>query len=218
VLGFSFAGGLALAAAVEPELTRHLAYVVSVGGHHDLERVLKFFVSNQVQTPQGPKPMQAHEYGLVVLLYQRLEHFVPQEDLALMRSALREWLHEDRAKALALAAQRTTPDSERIFQLLLNQRLLELAPELDQIIVRERTELSALSPRGRLNRIPAPVYLLHGAGDSVIPASETSFAELELGSHEHAALISPLLEHVEVSKTAAIGHQLGLVRFMAELL
>jgi hypothetical protein len=63
-----------------------------------------------------------------------------------------------------------------------------------------------------------PVYLLHGSGDSVIPPSETEWASRELGSHDHRALVSPLLEHVEVSKTASVLHQVALVDFMAKML
>ena len=59
---------------------------------------------------------------------------------------------------------------------------------------------------------------MHGAGDSVIPASETEWAERELQGTEHVALVSPLLEHVEVSKPAGIADQLALVRFMSHLL
>ena len=56
VLGFSFAGGLSLVAAAEPELAGRVAYVVSVGGHHDLERVLRFLIRNKVETPAGLVP------------------------------------------------------------------------------------------------------------------------------------------------------------------
>jgi hypothetical protein len=63
-----------------------------------------------------------------------------------------------------------------------------------------------------------PVYLLHGSHDSVIPPSETDAAHLELGAAEHQALVSPLLEHVEVSKSAGLTDKLALVAFMAKIL
>ncbi len=74
---------------------------------------------------------------------------------------------------------------------------------------------SAASPYGALK---VPVYLLHGAHDSVIPPSETDAAGLELGAAEHVALVSPLLEHVEVSGTAGFEDELLLVSFMARWL
>src|SRR6185503_10913367 len=53
ILGFSFAGGLSLVAAADPALAGRVAYVVSVGGHHDLARVLRFLIRNEVETPRG---------------------------------------------------------------------------------------------------------------------------------------------------------------------
>src|SRR6187399_2090343 len=70
----------------------------------------------------------------------------------------------------------------------------------------------------KLGEMKVPVYLLHGAHDNVIPPSETDAAGLELGAARHIALVSPLIEHVEVSKSAGFGDQLALVSFMAQLL
>ena len=63
-----------------------------------------------------------------------------------------------------------------------------------------------------------PVYLLHGAHDNVIPPSETDAAGLELGDARHVALVSSLIEHVEVNKSAGLGDEFALVSFMAQLL
>jgi hypothetical protein len=52
----------------------------------------------------------------------------------------------------------------------------------------------------------------------VIPASETDAANLELAGTEHEALVSPLLEHVEVRKEAGLSDKLALVSFMAKVL
>jgi len=218
LLGFSFAGGLSLVAASEPELAGRVAYVTSVGGHHDLSRVLRFLVSDELETPQGIEHGQAHEYGLVVLVYSHLDRFVPEADRVKLGGALRAWLREDRPTALALAAERTTPEGERLFDRLVSGRLKELRPELERLIMEDSGELARLSPRGRLRRIGVPVYLLHGAADNVIPPSETRWAELELEGSEHEALVSPLLEHVELGHAAAVFERVSLVRFMAHML
>jgi len=53
LVGFSFAGGLALVAATKPEVQSRLGYVASIGGHHDLERVLGFLLHDEVASPTG---------------------------------------------------------------------------------------------------------------------------------------------------------------------
>jgi pimeloyl-ACP methyl ester carboxylesterase len=218
VLGFSFAGGLALVAASRPELDGRLAYVTSVGGHHDLRRVLGFLMTDEIQTRNGLVREKAHDYGLVVLVYQNLDTFVEPPDRFVMRESLRQWLRENRDQSLLSASRRTTASGERLYRLLEAQDLKQLRPELDRLLDAHASELAELSPRGRLGRVRAPVYLLHGSGDSVIPPSETEWASAELGDAPHQALVSPLLEHVEVSKSAAIGHQLALVDFMSRML
>ena len=84
--------------------------------------------------------------------------------------------------------------------------------------MRERgDELARLSPAGRL-AIGMPVYVVHGAGDSVIPPAETEWAARELGDAPHVALVTPLIEHVEVNGEAGIGDKLALLRFIANML
>jgi dienelactone hydrolase len=218
LIGFSFAGGLALVAASDPNVGQKLEFVTSVGGHHDLARVLGFLVRNRIETPEGTRFEKAHEYGLVVLLYGNLERFVPASDLPAMRAGVKAWLEEDRPRARRLAAARAAPESERLWTLLEAGKTQELAPEIEAALAGKEQELEALSPHGRLAKIGVPVYLLHGSHDSVIPPSETDWAARELGSEPHDALVSPLLEHVSVAGQAGWEEKLALVRFMARML
>jgi fermentation-respiration switch protein FrsA (DUF1100 family) len=135
-----------------------------------------------------------------------------------MREGFKHWLHEDQKTARAVAKARTTPEAERLWQLLEHQQLQTLAPELDRLLEAQQRELASLSAAGHLRALRVPVYLLHGTHDSVIPASETDSANLELQGAPHRALVSPLLEHVSVSERAGWGDKLALVTFMAQLL
>lgn len=218
LIGFSFAGGLSLVAVEDPATARLVSSVTSVGGHHDLRRVLHFLIHNEIQTPAGVVHLQAHDYGLVVLVYGNLEHFVPAQDLPAMRAGFKAWLHSDQKAAREAAKARTTPEAERLWQLLERGQLQSLAPELDALLQRQSAELAALSSAGHLKQLQVPVYLLHGSHDTVIPPSETDAANLELDGAEHQALVSPLLEHVEVSRTAGLVDKLALVAFMAKVL
>jgi dienelactone hydrolase len=218
IMGFSFAGGLGLVAAADPALAGHVAYVVSVGGHHDLERVLRFLIRDEVETPRGVEKKQAHDYGLMVVLYGEVDRFAPEPDRVALRDALRASLHGDKAAAATAAGKLTTERGKELWRLADEKKLQTLAPELEAIVRERRAALAALSPHGRLSKVGAPVYLVHGASDSVIPPSETEWAGAELGSAEHIALVSPLIEHVEVSKPASIGDKVALLRFIAQML
>jgi dienelactone hydrolase len=216
LLGFSFAGGLSLVAAERPELDSQLEYVVSVGGHHSLDRVFRFLLTSQLETPKGVVKFKAHDYGLAVVAYAYLDELLPAAEVAPAREAIRAWLQEDRGKARVCAAS-LSGEGLRLFRLLEEQKLAELAPQLRAVVEKHRRELSALSPKGKLTSIRVPVYLLHGSRDSVIPASEAEFADLELTGSRHEALVTPLIEHVEVNRKATLRERLSLLAFMAHL-
>jgi dienelactone hydrolase len=218
VLGFSFGGGLSLVAAADLALADRLAFVASVGGHHDLSRVLRFLISNEIETPEGTEHRQAHDYGLMVLLYGAVDRFAPAVDREPLREALRASLHGEREQARAAAVRLATDEGRRLWRLAAAQQLQTLAPELEAVVRDRGEELAALSPRGRLRSLGVPVYLLHGSGDTVIPPSETEWAARELAGAEHLALVSPLLEHVEVNRAAGLADKLALVQFIARLL
>ncbi len=218
LLGFSFGGGLALVAAEDPETSEHLSFVTSVGGHHDLRRVLRFLIHDEIETPNGIVKLKAHEYGLVVLVYGNLEHFVPASDLPAMRAGFKAWLEEDRKAAREFAQARTSAEANALWAALEGGTLQSLAPRLDALLAAQGAQLATLSAAGRLAELNVPVYLLHGAHDNVIPPSETDAAGLELGAARHLALVSPLIEHVEVSKQAGLSDEFALVSFMAQLL
>ncbi len=50
VIGFSFAGGLALLAAADPRYANDIGFVAAIGAHDDLSRVARFFFTDQIQT------------------------------------------------------------------------------------------------------------------------------------------------------------------------
>ena len=218
LIGFSFAGGLALLTATDSRVSPRLAYVASVGGYHQLRRVLTFLLTDTVQTLSGPVHRKAHEYGLVVLIYEHLDLFVPEDDLVVMRESIRAWLEEDRGRAWALASQRSSLRSESLFVALATGETESLKNVLSRALASGSASLEELSPAGKLRRIPVPVYLLHGTGDSVIPPEETMWADKELGDHPHRALVTPLIEHVELDKHFRLADALDLVQFMAGLI
>ena len=119
---------------------------------------------------------------------------------------------------MAAAARLTTDRGRQLWQLADTRKLQTLAPELEAIVDEQRAELAALSPRGRLARDPRARLPGARRRDSVIPASETEWAGAELGKADHIALVSPLIEHVEVNRTAGIGDKLALLRFIAQML
>jgi pimeloyl-ACP methyl ester carboxylesterase len=218
VMGLSFAGGLSLIAATEPRYVPSFAFVVAVGAHDDLGRVLRFFTTNEAPRPDGTiLHLPAHDYGQVVLVYSHVEDFFPAADVPVARDALRSWLHEDFDAARARAAALSPEAAARMKQIF--DHSPSLAPALDAEVTRLSSQLAAVSPGAHLAELRVPVFLLHGAGDRVIPSSETEWL-----AHDtprgllRAALVSPAIEHVELEGKPSLGDELALVHFMGDVL
>lgn len=219
VLGLSFAGGLALLAASDPHYQPEIAYVVAIGADDDAGRVLRFFASNQIARPDGTiVHMQAHEYGALVTVYNHPEAFFPPADLPDARQAMRLWLEEKIEQAHAYEAKVDSPSQARL-EALFNGRAAALAPQILAELDRHQEEISRVSPHGHLAGLQCPVFLLHGSGDTVIPASETLWLARDVPRrYLRWVLVSPAIVHVEVGAGPSWRDQFALVRFLAAVL
>ncbi len=219
VMGMSFAGGLALLAASDPRFVGDVAFVVAVGAHDDLSRVARFFATDAIPRPDGSiLHLGAHPYGPMVLVYDHVEDFLPAADLAASKDALRLWLWEEndagRARLATLA-----PDARAKLGALFDGNIASIAPELLAEIDASEGALRAASPHGRLAGLRAPVYLLHGAGDTVIPATETLWLARDVPPGlVRDVLVSPAVVHVEMAGEPSAREKFALVHFMAEVL
>ena len=95
---------------------------------------------------------------------------------------------------------------------------------LGPLLVPHLSTLGADSPAGSPERAPtlpaAPVYLLHGDGDTVIPTAESAVLGLFLRQKnvDVRVLLSALITHAEVNRGAAATETLKLVDFWASVL
>jgi dienelactone hydrolase len=219
VMGMSFAGGLSLLAAADPRFHDDIGFVVSIGGHHDLERVSRFFATNEAPRPDGSTAkLEAHGYGALVLLYGHAERFFPAEDVAAARDAIRLWLWDRRDEARA-RTDALSPEAWARVNLLFDGRVDLVAPEILAELDAARADMERVSPHGKLAKMSVPVFLLHGAGDTVIPATETAWIAAEVpASMLRNALVSPAIVHVELGGETPISDKWDLVHFMAGVL
>ncbi len=218
LVGISFAGGLSLRLAEERSLDGELAFVASIGGHDDLARVARFFVTDRVEAPEGEIAWTAHDYGLAVLVYDAPDRFVARADVPALRAAVRGFLHESYGQA-AEAALALSPDGAAVYDHVyrrdrraLRDRVLAALPAL-------APSMAEASPKGRIGAIRVPIFLLHGAADNVVPPSESRWIaeEARAAGVPCTLLISPVIGHAEVGK-ASLAAKAELVRFMASLL
>jgi hypothetical protein len=245
MLGISFSGGLSIVAAGRPELRDKVSFVMSFGGHGDLPRVMRYLCSGNAPAmpPLGEATRDVagaehvsirppHDYGLAVTLIGLAERLVPANQVEPLREGILTFLTAssldmfDKPRA-AIEFQKardyaeTLPEPSRTLLTHVNNRAVDkLGPTLLPVVeaIDEPDAVAALSPE-RAPAPAAPVFLLHGAEDNVIPSVETVLLTNYLrGKTEVHAMLSGLITHAEVDKTAAAIEVWRLVGFWRTLM
>jgi fermentation-respiration switch protein FrsA (DUF1100 family) len=199
VLGLSFAGGLALVAAENPQYRPSFKFVLAVGAQDSMARVTQYYLTGRDVRPDGAvEVLKPHEYGPLVIEYEYLQDYVPAADLERVRAVLRAHLYED--KPGEVEAMRMLNAAQRREALdLMDTSLPATRAKIAAVIAEHAYEFPELSPEQELRTMTTPVYLLHGEADDVIPAAETLWIASELPHKDlKAVLVSPVLSHVDL--------------------
>ena len=227
MMGISFAGGLSIIAASRAPLRDRVSFVMSFGGHGDLPRTLRYLCTG-IQ-PDGSK-FPPHDYGVVIILLSVADQVVPAEQVEPLRKVILTYLDASRLDLIdkneswntyqrARAMTVTLPEPAKTLMGYVNDRDVG---HLGPILLPHVTKLGdnrALSPDAEA-KPSAPVYLLHGTGDNVIPAMESSLLAETLRSRGVTVhqLATPLITHAEVDRAASASAIWNLVAFWESLL
>jgi len=245
MLGISFSGGLSIVAAGRPALRNRVAFVMSFGGHGDLPRVMRYLCSGNAPAmpPLGEATRDVagaehvsirppHDYGVAVALLTFADRVVPADQVEPLRQGILTFLSASSLdmvdkKRAAIEFQKARdvaqqlPEPSRTFMSHVNNRAVEkLGPVLLPIVesLANASEHTAMSPE-RAAPPAAPVYLLHGAEDNVIPSVETVLLTNYLrGKTDVHAVLSGLITHAEVDRSAAAIEMWRLVGFWRSLM
>ncbi len=227
MIGISFAGGLSIVAAGRPALRNRVAWVLSLGGHGDLPRTLRY-LSTGIEPDGHRRP--PHDYGVAIILLDTAAQLVPPSQVAPLQEAILSFLEASRldlvdkeaaarefARARSLAASLDEP-ARTLMAYVNNRDVGHLGP----ILAPHLTTMGgdpALSP----DRSPPPagvVFLLHGLDDNVVPASESARLAVSLRDQGVAVdfLATPLVTHASVDQAATLSAIWQLVRFWSAVL
>jgi len=245
ILGVSFSGGLSVVAAGRPSIRDKVAFVMSFGGHGDLARVMHYLCSGEVLGDlEGAKHSSAvlgaehvgvhppHDYGVAVVLLSLADRVVPPDqvgplsrgiDTFLLASslALTDTAAATREFARAREYAATLPEPSRTLMTYVNDRAVDkLGPVLLPVAdaLKDHPAMPSLSAE-RATPPAAPVFLLHGVDDNVIPSVETVLLAEYLRGRDHVrGLLSGLITHAEVNRTASLTEVWRLASFWRQIM
>jgi dienelactone hydrolase len=210
LIGISFSGGLAIVAAGRESIRDRVAFVLSIGGHGDLPRTLDTLAGGILG---GTADAETDAFGLAIVLASAADRVVPASQVPPLREWARTFLTAGHlafddprraelfSEANRLAAGLPEPASTFAAQ----ARAADSAALRPHLLhhVRELAADPALSPE-RAPPPRAPVYLLHGVDDPVIPPDESRRLGEHLRPHGQVrVLLTPVLTHADLAAPGA---------------
>jgi pimeloyl-ACP methyl ester carboxylesterase len=176
-------------------------------------------VTGQEEFPDGHiLPAPAHDYGASVFVYAHLPQFFDPNDIPAAHEALKYWLWEEPKNAEPWLAK-LSPQGRKLLDALMSRRIDLARPQLLAAFHADQAELASLSPDGQIGNLRVPVFILHGASDTIIPPAESVWLEKEVpGRDLRAILITPAFTHVDPQHKASWIDQVRLVDFIAAVL
>ena len=227
IVAVSFAGGLALVAAGRPSLEGKLSAVFALGAHADLPRVIRYLclADGAVRTLVPP-----HDYGVALMLRASISLVVPADQAAALDAAIVRFLDAssaestDRSRSARLFAEARTmeaalPQPARTLMHGVNERDVAALGKVLAPFAEEIGGAAALSP-ARSPATTAPVFLLHGTDDNVIPSNESVEIARYLSTSGNAhvdTLLTPLVSHAEARTTASVRDFQRLISFWTRM-
>ncbi len=230
LIGISFAGGLSIVAAGRPSIRDKVAYVVSFGGHGDLGRVLHYLATGEAVQAPGVVTIPPHDYGVAVILYAAADRVVPPEQVMGLRAGIGTFLLASQLTLVDMKQANATfakaremvkelPEPSATYLTYVNDRNVKaLGPILVPHLGMQADP--AASPERAASVPAAPVFLLHGDEDTVIPAAESVVLGNYLRSKgvDTRVLLSQIITHAELDRSAAAAETWKLVAFWADIL
>jgi dienelactone hydrolase len=232
IIAVSFSGGLSIVAAGRDRIRNHVKFVVSLGGHGDMRRVMRYLATGVAPKVDGLENHAPHDYGVAVILNSLADRgVVPIEQASPLREAIETYLKASQATVISDAAAApifakaramtaVLPEPSRTYMQYVNDRNVGklgamLVTHLDQAGVND----PALSPE----LAPAPAastFLLHGNDDNIIPPAESVLLANYLRSKgvKTKVLLSGLITHASVNPNAGAMEAVKLVNFWASVI
>ena len=197
----SYAAGPALLAALEPDVTPDLAFLLLIGGYHDMTAVVTFFTTGAYRAKPGEawRYGAPNAYGKWVFVRSNAEVLSTPSDRRLLAEIARRKMDDLTAEISDLTV-RLGPEGRSVLALLNNrdpERVPELMASLPAAIA---DNMRGLDLAGRdLAALDLPVFLLHGRDDPVIPFTESQSLAAALPEGTARLYLADNLSHVALS-------------------
>ncbi|RMF09702.1 MAG: hypothetical protein D6762_03005 [Candidatus Neomarinimicrobiota bacterium] len=202
IMGVSFGGPLVLKALSSGSLRDDPPEAVLLyGSYFDIDSILDYLCSGQMNFLGRHWVQPVNEWGLVVFFHNYLDRIDPGYSVRGLRQVLALRVADEVEASRACAARlqgREKAVAEGLLQGKANAEIRRLTR-----LIREAAEkeFRALSPRTFAHRVRQPVFLIHGQADTMVPFTES--VRLASALPRSRLLVTRLYEHSEMKSGGA---------------
>ena len=206
-MGISFGGSLILKASLGGVLQSHKPKsLLLFGSFYDINTSLEFITTGKIVIKGEEKIIKPHEWGLIVGFHNYLPKVDVGFDTSKMQEVLKLRVREMEEEADKLIA--TLPDDQKsliqsIFKPEINEDIKKL---IDIVFDNIEDELNDISPKNWCSRVENKVFIMHGAGDNMVPYTESVKLNADIPDSE--LFISYLYEHNEIAPKRSVFHKI----------
>ena len=199
VAAISYAVGPAVIAMLEDDLTSRVAFLVSIGGYHDITAAIRFITTGAFR-PMGDGREFRREpngYGRWAFLHANAGRLESAADTHLLHEIARRRFHDAGADIASLAAS-LGPQGRAVLAVVDNRDPDAVLSLIAALPARVRQEIDGLNlALYDLSRLRGHLILVHGQTDPLVPYSESqSLAASASGARVSLFLIDDI-GHVE---------------------
>jgi pimeloyl-ACP methyl ester carboxylesterase len=201
LVAISYAVGPALLAASQTSAGRHVGFIVAIGGYYDVEAAIAFVTTGYYRAPDGSwQHATPNEWGKWIFLRSNADRITDRSDRDRLLKIADRKLTNPAADIADLVASLGL-EGRAVYQLIANrdpEQVPVLVARLPEAIPRELRRLDLKSQD--LRRLTAPLIIVHGRDDAVIPYSESVKLAEAVGARAEFFLIDHFA-HVDAGAT-----------------
>ena len=204
IVGLSYGGASLLRATLDERMqSPKPKSILSYGTYYSINTALDFFITGAIQYKNKTYTITPHEWGPIVMFYNFIHTIETPYDNIKIQNILKYRI-QDKHEEVEMRINKLNDDDEKQFiQNIIDGKLTKEMEKMAKDMVNNNIELlEYLSPEKWINSIDNKVFIMHGANDSMVPFTESTYLHDNLKNS--TLLISFLYEHREISTDSGI--------------
>ena len=206
-IGISYGGSLILKSSLSGTMkSRKPRSLLLFGSFYDINSTLEFITTGKIVIKGEEKTIKPHEWGLIVGFHNFLPKIDAGFDTSKIQRVLKLRVREMEEEADKLAA--SLPDNQKslIRSIFKPEISAEVKKLIDIIFDDLEGELNTISPKNWCSEVDNKVFIMHGAGDNMVPYTES--VRLKANIPKSELFISYLYEHNEIAPKKFVFHKI----------